>query len=104
MYIYIINIDIYIDICLPKFVPIIPSIQPSSQPFFSPNGSDAKEQDNSDRSRQGSSERVDMQIVGKFPVPKDPFVCPKDPGLTLESYCGDGIETINPILGRGLDA
>ena len=25
-------------------------------------------------------------------------------GLTLQLYCGDGIETINPILGRGLDS
>ena len=31
-------------------------------------------------------------------------VCPK--GLTLQSYCGDGIGTINPTLqvGRGLDS
>ena len=25
-------------------------------------------------------------------------------GLTLQSYCGDGIGTINPTLGRGLDS
>ena len=32
--------------------------------------------------------------------PKDPFVCPKDPGLTLQSYCGDGIGTIKPTKIR----
>ena len=27
---------------------------------------------------------------------KDPFVCPKNPGLPLQSYSRDGIKTINP--------
>ena len=31
-------------------------------------------------------------------------ICPKKGILTLQSYCGDGIGTINPILGRGLDS
>ena len=35
---------------------------------------------------------------------KDPFVCPKNPGLPLYSYSEDGIGTLNPILGRGLDS
>ena len=35
-------------------------------------------------------------------IPKDPFVCPK--GFPLQSYSVDGIETINPTLGRGLDS
>ncbi len=26
------------------------------------------------------------------------------PGFLLQSYSGDGIETINPTLGRGLDS
>ena len=25
-------------------------------------------------------------------------------GLTLQSYCGDGIGTIKPTLGKGMDA
>ena len=31
-------------------------------------------------------------------------VCPKNPGLPLHSYSKDGIGTLNPILGRGLDS
>ena len=34
--------------------------------------------------------------------PKDPFVCPKK-GISLTTYSGDGIQTINPTLGMGLD-
>ena len=36
-------------------------------------------------------------------LPKDPFLCPFWKGLTLQSYCGDGIGTIKPTLGKGMD-
>ena len=37
-------------------------------------------------------------------IPKDPFVCPKEGITPIHSYSRDGIETLNPILGRGLDS
>ena len=30
-------------------------------------------------------------------------VCPKE-GISLQSYSGDGIKTIDPALGKGLDS
>ena len=43
-------------------------------------------------------------IYTLYTYPKDPFVCPKSPGFPLQSYSEDGIHTINPTLGRGLDS
>ena len=52
------------------------------------------------------SRKIDGWKMAVFSaIPKDPFVCPKE-GITpsLHSYSRDGIETLNPILGRGLDS
>ena len=37
-------------------------------------------------------------------IPKDPFVCPKEGITPTFLWPVDGIETLNPILGRGLDS
>ena len=37
-------------------------------------------------------------------LPKDPFVCPRKGISSTILWPGDGIETINPALGRGLDS
>ena len=39
----------------------------------------------------------------EFRNPKNPFVCLKKE-ISLCSYSGDGIGTLNPVLGRGLDS
>ena len=38
------------------------------------------------------------------PDPKNPFVCPKEGITPTFLFFSDGIVTLNPILGRGLDS
>ena len=45
-----------------------------------------------------------LKRQGGRPFPKDPFVCSFRKGFPLSSFSGDGIQTINPTLGRRLES
>ena len=51
----------------------------------------------------GGSDMSDGLLI-KVCIPKDLFVCPKKGISATILWPGDGIETINPALGRGLDS